>query len=150
MTKILNKLKSNPEYLKIVQNGSAMTQVTNDTTVINYKNVDVNRDYGDGNVHMSDDNSDKQYQKAIEELRYRLKGKYVPPLSISDFNSWFTQAQKDAINACANNTRDITKGLQLSEGTRHHDGWEIEIDQIMELIAYKFDKLVYKKIFGAA
>ena len=107
---------------------------------------------------MSDDNSDATYQKYIEELRTKLKNSYVPPLSEYQFNTWFTQAQKDAITACAENSSDITKDLATSSlrsklgegGTRKGNHYNIEINKLMELIAYKFDKIMYKNVFGAA
>ena len=150
MRKIMNKLSSNPEYMNLIKGGSSMTKITSSTTNLVYKYTNVDRDYGDGNVHLSGDNSDRNYQKYIEEFKTKLKGSYVPPLSESQFNSWFLQAQKDAIKACAEDSRDITKDLQVKRGTRYKDGSAIEVNKLMELIAYKFDKIMYKNIFGAA
>ena len=158
MQKIMNKLSTNPEYLNLIKGGSSMTKITTSTTSVNYGGTDRTRDYGDGNVHLSDDNSDKTYQKYIEELRTKLKDSYVPPLSEYQFNTWFTQAQKDAIYECQENKNDITKDLvygSLSNmsgagGTRKGDHSNIEINKLMELIAYKFDKIMYKNVFGAA
>lgn len=148
MKKILNKLKTNPEYYTIIQTGSAMTQAWTDTTSIHYGGTDTSLNWTDGDVHLSNDDSDKKYQTAIAKLRTALKGKYVPPLSESQFNSWFTSAQKDAIRACLDNSVDITKDLIVKDGTRHKDGSNIQIGQLMELIAYKFDKYVYKNLFS--
>ena len=148
MKKILNKLKTNPEYYTIIQTGSAMTQDWTDTTSIHYGGTDTSVNWADGDVHLSNDDSDKKYQAAIEKLRTALKGKYVPPLSEYQFNIWFTNAQKDAIRACLDNSRDITKDLVYSDGTRHKDGSNIQIGQLMELIAYKFDKYVYRNLLS--
>ena len=151
MQKILSKLSTNPEYLNLIKSGSSMTKVSSGiTTSVSYKYTKIERDFGDGNVHLSNDNSDKEYQKVIEEFKTKLKDSYVPPLSESQFASWFLQAQKDAISTCMNRTRDITKDLQVNHGTRKDDGSNIKLAQLMELIAYKFDKIMYKNVFGAA
>ena len=151
MQKILSKLSTNPEYLNLIKSGSSMTKVSSgNTTSVSYKYTKIERDFGDGNVHLSNDNSDKEYQKVIEEFKTKLKDSYVPPLSESQFASWFLQAQKDAISTCMNRTRDITKDLQVNHGTRKDDGSNIKLAQLMELIAYKFDKIMYKNVFGAA
>ena len=147
LKKILNRLTINPEYSVFIQNDSAMTQKSSDKREISYENTDIKRDYGDNNVHLSDNESDKIYQDAVNSLRTKLKGKYVPPLSEFQFDSWFKQAQEEAWYACMENSRDITKGLQVKDGTRHGDGCNIQIDQITELICYKFDKLILKNLF---
>ena len=147
---ITSKLATNPEYMTIINNASNVARsVTNSTTTINYDNTDTNLNYGDGNVHLGDDNSDKQYQAAINILRTTLKNNYVPPMSESQFNTWFTQAQKNAIDICGSNSSDILFGLECDGWSREGDDWEIYIGELMHLITYQFDKLMYKGIFGA-
>ena len=146
---IVSKSSSSKDSVarSVIEAGSAMSVVEENNEILNYGNTNINLNYGDGNVHLSDDNSDMKYQAEIEKLRQKLKAKFngVPEDVIDRL---LYQAQKDAIYACTEETRDIPRGLQVDGGTRDGDRSRISIGDLMKLIAYKFDKLLLKGVLS--
>lgn len=159
MTSILSYLatSNNAQKISVITSDSAMKVVNGadeesplaSTAKIYYADTDYNLDYGDGNVHLKEDKSDKEYQKAINELKKQLKGIYVPPLTENTFNQLFTLAQKEALEDCDNNKNDITFGSTNKNGSRQGDKGYIQINELMEIVAYKFDKAILRDQFLA-
>ena len=118
--------------------------------------------FTDGSVHVDDSASDKLYQQTMTELLEKLKAKY-PDLSEADIEKLFQQAQLNALKNCVNNTADCPYGTDNGGNDRVYDtklDWggkdsrkgdknKILMQELVQLVLYNFDKLMYANPAGA-
>lgn len=121
---------------------------------INYKGEPVQ--FLDGSIHLRDNESDSRYQETMTVLLDRLVKKY-PNVPSDTVTSVFREAQKQAIKAMQSNTADCPYGTQYGSGAsisddafnwdkksnRKGDGSKVDMDQLVQLTLYFFDKLLY-------
>ncbi len=158
---ILSKISNNPELLEVYTSHTNYADKTLTDGLENYKNssaitysdADI---YMDGSVHIQDTQSDKLYQQTMSSLLDKLKAKY-PKLDESVIAKLFKQAQVNALNNCANNTADCPYGTDNGGNDRVYDtklDWggkdsrkgdknKILMQELVQLVLYHFDKLLY-------
>ena len=158
---ILSKISNNPELLEVYTSHTNYADKTLTDGLENYKNssaitysdADI---YMDGFVHIQDTQSDKLYQQTMSSLLDKLKAKY-PKLDESVIAKLFKQAQVNALNNCANNTADCPYGTDNGGNDRVYDtklDWggkdsrkgdknKILMQELVQLVLYHFDKLLY-------
>ena len=158
---ILSKISNNPELLEVYTSHTNYADKTLTDGLENYKNssaitysdADI---YMDGFVHIQDTQSDKLYQQTMRSLLDKLKAKY-PKLDESVIAKLFKQAQVNALNNCANNTADCPYGTDNGGNDRVYDtklDWggkdsrkgdknKILMQELVQLVLYHFDKLLY-------
>lgn len=137
LRKILNKIKTNPEYLDIITGHTAYADTTliygkdgkkdgkddlihygTDTTLSNDQIIIYENGYTtttDGVVHLANTQDDPDYQATMGDLLTRLINKY-PNIDKSIITSVFREAQKKAIDICRNNTFDCPHGTANGSG----------------------------------
>ena len=164
---ILSKISNNPELLEVYTSHTNYADKTLTDGLENYKNssaitysdADI---YMDGSVHIQDTQSDKLYQQTMSSLLDKLKAKY-PKLDESVIAKLFKQAQVNALNNCANNTADCPYGTDNGGNDRVYDAkldWggkdsrkgdknKILMQELVQLVLYNFDKLMYANPAGA-
>ncbi|DAB14944.1 TPA: hypothetical protein CPT98_10245, partial [Candidatus Gastranaerophilales bacterium HUM_19] len=155
------KISNNPELLEVYTSHTNYADKTLTDGLENYKNssaitysdADI---YMDGSVHIQDTQSDKLYQQTMSSLLDKLKAKY-PKLDESVIAKLFKQAQVNALNNCANNTADCPYGTDNGGNDRVYDtklDWggkdsrkgdknKILMQELVQLVLYHFDKLLY-------
>ena len=167
---ILNKIAANPELLSVytAHTSYADTSLTDGLIHYNTKTTaggdqkisykgDITTD-GEGKVHIANTTDDDDYQVTMDELLKRLIKKY-PQIDSSTITNVFREAQKKALEICQSNTNDCPHGtgnngarVEDSEfnwggkDNRKDDSYKIDMDQLVQLTLYCFDKLLYQAI----
>ena len=167
---ILDKVQESPEMLAIFTmapnyaNASVVTDVehygTNTTAggdqVILYGGT-VTTDEN-GVVHIDNKNDDPDYQATMNDLLRNLKERYsMLPSDVVE--KIFREAQRQALATAQNNIEDCPNGTGKSAGSlrdstkdwsgaesRSGDEFRIDMDQLVELTLYNFDKLLYSNM----
>ena len=173
LEKILSSISKNPEYADVYAADSTaysnsklthnLPHYNRDTTaggdeVIIYEG-DFKED-ADGTVHIADATDDIDYQTTMTVLLSRIK-KTDPYTKIDPavITSVFQDAQKQALSTCINNEFDCPYGTgnndsRVEDTTRDWSGsdnrggdrFRIDMDQLVQLTLYFFDKLLYAKL----
>lgn len=170
LDKILEKLQTNPELLEVftTRTSYADNSVTKDVKHYNTKTTHGNDEkisykgnvttYADGTVHISNDNDDDDYQTTMAGVLQNLITKYS---SIDEkiITSVFRNAQKQALATLQNKTFDCPYGTGNNSGrvedsqkdwggrdNRKKDNSYIDMDQLVQITLYYFDKLLMKEL----
>lgn len=169
--KIMKKLSTNPEYLTVYTSRTSYADTSLTNNLIHYNtNTTGGGDerivYGgeiktesDGTIHLSKSGEDADYQTTMNELLKRLKNKYSS-ISADVVTTVFRNAQKQALTTAQQNWDDCPYGTgrnsqRVENGDnknwggrndRKDDGSKIDMDKLVQLTLYFFDKLLYKEI----
>ncbi len=169
--KIMKKLSTNPEYLTVYTSRTSYADTSLTNNLIHYNtNTTGGGDerivYGgeiktesDGTIHLSKSGEDADYQTTMNELLKRLKNKYSS-ISADVVTTVFRNAQKQALTTAQQNLDDCPYGTgrnsqRVENGDnknwggrndRKGDGSKIDMDELVQLTLYFFDKLLYKEI----
>ena len=114
----------------------------------------------DGTVHLANSKDDPDYQTTMSSLLYSLKEKY-PELDSNLITSVFRDAQKQAIEALQGKRKDCPYGTGYNAGRvedssknwqgrddRNDDKNYIDMDQLVQMTLYYFDKLLYQELIS--
>ena len=164
---ILSKISNNQDLLEVYTGKANYADKTLTTGLSNYSRSSAitysnGAVFTDGSVHIDDNASDKLYQQTMTDLLERLKAKY-PDLSEADIEKLFQQAQLNALRNCVNNTADCPYGTDNGGNDRVYDAkldWggkdsrkgdknKILMQELVQLVLYNFDKLMYANPAGA-
>lgn len=170
LDKMLEKLQTQPELLNIFTKRSsyADNSVTKDVKHYNTKTTHGNDEkisykgnvttYADGTVHISNDDDDDDYQTTMAGVLKNLITKYSS-IDEKTITSVFRNAQKQALTALQNNTYDCPYGTGNNGGrvedsrknwggkdNRKGDKFYIDMDQVVQMTLYYFDKLLMKEL----
>ena len=167
---MINKLKTNPELFEVYTKRSsyADTSVTN-----NVKHYNKNDTYGgdekidysgnvttftDGTVHISNTNDDNDYQSTMSDVLKNLITKYSS-INSDTVTKVFREAQQKALQALQGNKFDCPYGTGNNSGrvedwrkdwggrdNRKKDKSYIDMDQLVQMTLYYFDKLILKEM----
>lgn len=169
---MLNKLKTNPEYLNLYTMRTSYADPSLTDNLIHYNTADT---YGadevvhykggyscdaNGTVHLVHTTDDPDYQATMSNLLRRVVKKYSDYLDEKTITEIFRAAQKSAIDTCVCNTHDCPYGTGNnkcdrvedaethwgSNAGRNGDGSDIHMDQLVQLTLYYFDKLLYQRL----
>lgn len=167
---IMNKLSKNPEYIaaytaKTSYADSSLTKglihYNTNTTYggderINYKGTYKTDD--NGAVHIENTTDDADYQLTMNDLLRRLKNKYST-ISSDVITNVFRSAQQKALSIAQGNITDCPYGTgnnnsRVEDTTRDWGGKDnrkkdkfyIDMDQLVQLTLYCFDKLLYQEL----
>ena len=168
---IINKLKTNPEYLNIYTMRASYADTTLTNNLVHYNIADTYGNDetisykgdlkfdGDGTVHISDTNDDIDYQATMSDLLKKVIKKYSDYLDEQTITEIFRAAQKSALETCKNNVDDCPYGTgndnsRVEDTTkswktrvdRSKDKSKIHMDQLVQITLYKFDQLLYQKL----
>ena len=170
LDKMLEKLKTNPEYLNLYTMRASYTDtsLTDDLIYYNTKNTAGNDERikssepiiaDDGSVHIKDETDDKDYQQTMNALLNRVINKYSSYLDKDKITQLFRKAQKSALETCKTNKNDCPYGTSCDKkrvedsskswdikGSRAGDGANIDMDELVQLTLYYFDKLLYQEL----
>ncbi len=168
LQEILRAVKAHPERLQFYMMHTAYgdntltdglehynTKTTaGDDERISYKG-DITQ-YSDGTVHIADDTADIYYQTTMNALLINLRQKYA---AFGDITNIFREAQKAALEAAKGNRADCPYGTGNNKGrvgdttlnwggndSRKGDSSNIDMDQLVQLTLYYFDKLFYEAL----
>ena len=169
--KIMKKLSTNPEYLTVYTSRTSYADTSLTNNLIHY-NTDTTgggderivydgeiKTESDGTIHLSRSGEDADYQTTMNELLKRLKNKYSS-ISADVVTTVFRNAQKQALTTAQQNLDDCPYGTgankhRVEDGDnknwggrndRKYDGSKIDMDELVQLTLYFFDKLLYKEI----
>lgn len=151
LNKILDKLASNPEYLEVFTKNPA------------YGDEDLNEQlykyYGDGKLNYKNNQlaSNANYNTTMDAALNLLIQRY-PTIDSAVITDIFAKAKQEAIYICNNDIKDCPYGTgkgsaYISDGSvnwkknndsRDGDGYKIEMEQLVQLTLYCFDKLFYQ------
>lgn len=172
LQKILNKLQTNPELLETFTKRSsyADTSVTNGVKHYNTKTTDGNDEeintngsyliYADNTIHIDDTIDDNDYQSSMSDVLKNLITKYSS-IDSSIITKIFREAQKKALDIQKGNIYDCPYGTGHNNGrvedgnsknwnddhdNRAGDKGNIDIDQLVQLTLYCFDKLLTQEL----
>ncbi len=134
---ILENLSKNPDNLDYFTNNcfkdaSLKSTSYNKINSINYQKYD-----NDGLYHLDDTRSDASFQNAMNTLLKKLYNKY-PNISKAKLKDLFARAQGEAL-ASAKNETDIPANISINNKAVK---LEISISDMIQLVLYKFDKLL--------
>ena len=123
---------------------------------INYKG-DITQD-SDGTVHIGNKTDDPDYQITMDALFVKLQEKY-PNVDSAKLKKVFQEAQKDALSKLQGNVSDCPYGTGNNSGrvedyrkdwsgkdNRSKDKYNIDMDQLVQMTLYTFDKLFIKEL----
>ena len=167
---MINKLKTNPELFEVYTKRSsyADTSVTNNVKHYNKKDTyggDEKIDYSgnvttfkDGTVHISNTNDDNDYQSTMSDVLKNLITKYSS-IKSDTVTKVFREAQQKALQALQGNKFDCPYGTGNNSGrvedwrkdwggrdNRKKDKSAIDMDQLVQMTLYYFDKLLLKEM----
>ena len=119
LQKLFNNLQNNPDNLSyLTDNCYKDSTLTNSSTArINFK--DSRKASYDGKYHLSDDNSDKYFQKAMDSLLEKLYNKY-PNISKTKIKEIFIKAQGNALTSA---TQAASQNPFNSKKAKNIDIW---------------------------
>ena len=135
-------------------------------------NIDSKFIYADGSIHLSEQNDDKEYTAAMDGVLKRLISKYSS-VSQDIITDTFREAQKAALRTARTNGRDCPYGTTGKTNGQRYDNWDagrvedggtnigkmssygragdngyIDLDQLVQLTLYYFDKLILNKLMN--
>ena len=170
LDKMLEKLQTQPELLEVfttrtsyadktvtkdVEHYGTRTTYGNDERINYAGNVTT---YTDGTVHISNDNDDDDYQTTMAGVLKNLITKYSS-IDEKTITSVFRNAQKQALATLQNKTFDCPYGTGNNSGrvedsqkdwggrdNRKKDKSYIDMDQLVQITLYYFDKLLMKEL----
>lgn len=170
LDKMLEKLQTEPELLSTFtkRTSYADNSVTKDVKHYNTKTTHGNDEkisykgnvttYADGTVHISNDNDDDDYQTTMAGILKNLITKYSS-IDEKTITSVFRNAQKQALTVLQDNIYDCPYGTGNNDGrvedfqkdwsgrnNRRKDNFRIDMDQIVQITLYYFDKLLMKEL----
>lgn len=169
--KIMKKLSTNPEYLTVYTSRTSYADTSLTNNLIHYNTNTTGggderivydgeiKTESDGTIHLSRSGEDADYQTTMNELLKRLKNKYSS-ISADVVTTVFRNAQKQALTTAQQNLDDCPYGTgtnkyRVEDGDnknwggrndRKGDGSKIDMDELVQLTLYFFDKLLYKEI----
>ena len=148
--KIMNKLASNPEYLEVFTTNPA------------YGDEDLNEQlsqyYGDEKLNYKNNQlaSNANYNTTMDAALNLLIQRY-PTIDSAVITDIFAKAKQEAIDICNNDIKDCPYGtgnnssrigdIERNWGgkdSRDGDKFQIEMEQLVQLTLYCFDKLFYQ------
>lgn len=170
--KMMNKLKTNPEYLEIFTMHTSYADDTLTEDLIHYDtrttaggDEKINY-YGNpttdsnGVVHLANSTDDPDYQMTMKALLINLKEKYNM-VDATTITNVFRDAQKKAIEALQKGAYDCPYGTGSNNGrvedfnknwsgynNRKKDKGIIDMDQLVQMTLYYFDKLLNAKLIS--
>ena len=173
LNNIMNKLETNPEYLETFMQRTSYADTGLTDNLIHYNtNTTLGGDQviiysgeptvdTDGTVHIGNQDDDTDYQLTMTELLKRLKEKYSS-IDESTVTSIFQQAQMQAIKACQNQSYDCPYGTGNNnsyvengdnkdwggEDRRINYDYTIFMKELVQLVLYHFDKLLYQELMA--
>lgn len=157
---MLEKLQKDPDLMETYTQHTAYADKTLTDGLNYYNNTQINYkgnvvQYADGTVHIDNTVSDVAYQGAMEPLLQRLIEKY-PNVDAKKLTAIFRAAQKAALSAMQGNVYDCPYGTGNNNGrvndstkdwsgkdNRKKDGSKADMQQIVQMTLYNFDKLLY-------
>ena len=170
LDKMLEKLQTEPELLSTFtkRTSYADNSVTKDVKHYNTKTTHGNDEkisykgnvttYADGTVHISNDNDDDDYQTTMAGILKNLITKYSS-IDEKTITSVFRNAQKQALTVLQDNIYDCPYGTGNNDGrvedfqkdwsgrnNRRTDNVRIDMDQIVQITLYYFDKLLMNEL----
>lgn len=176
MEKILNSIKAHPENLAVYTNDTAYANSNLTDRLIHYNTNttygdDELIDYGgtvrtdsDGTVHIENTYDDPDYQATMNALLSKiLKTEPYKNINSNTITNIFREAQQEALRICINNISDCPYGTDNGGrdrvedadnnrdwygggDTRDGDSSYIDMDELVQLTLYCFDRLLYKKL----
>ena len=166
----MNKLSKNPEYIAAY---TAKTSYADSSLTKGLIHYNTNTTYGgdediyykgtyktddNGAVHIEKTIDDADYQLTMNDLLRRLKNKYST-ISSDVITNVFRSAQQKALSIAQGNIKDCPYGTgknhsRVEDTTRDWDGKDsrktddfyIDMDQLVQLTLYCFDKLLYQEL----
>ncbi len=170
LEKMLNKLQTNPEYLEVFTQRvsyadraltSGLKHYNTKTTAGDDERIKYSGEptiYADGTVHIANTTDDNDYQTTMSALLNNLLNKYSS-LETDVVTSVFQKAQLAALKTLRSNTSDCPYGtgnnshrvedLNKNWGgkdNRKGDDYYIDMDQLVQMTLYYFDKLIYAEL----
>lgn len=146
LQKLFNNLQNNPDNLSYLTDDCYKdSTLTNSSTArINFK--DSRKASYDGKYHLSDDNSDKYFQNAMDSLLEKLYNKY-PNISKTKIKEIFIKAQGNALTSAAQaasqnpfNSKKA-KNIDIPNAFSTNLTYETTLKEMVQLVLYKFDQL---------
>lgn len=138
LQKLFNNLQNNPDNLSyLTDNCYKDSTLTNSSTArINFK--DSRKASYDGKYHLSDDNSDKYFQNAMDSLLEKLYNKY-PNISKTKIKEIFIKAQGNALTSATQAAS--RKNTDIPNAFSTNRTYETSLGEMVQLVLYKFDQL---------
>ena len=143
LQKLFNNLQNNPDNLSYLTDDcyKDSTLANSSTARINFK--DSRKASYDGKYHLSDDNSDKYFQNAMDSLLEKLYNKY-PNISKTKIKEIFIKAQGNALTSAAQAASQIPR-VVMNRDTPNafstNPTYETTLKEMVQLVLYKFDQL---------
>ena len=151
LQKLFNNLQNNPDNLSYLTDNcykDSNLKITHSRIqsfkIINFKNY--KKASYDGKFHLSDDNSDKNFQKAMDSLLEKLYNKY-PNISKAKIKEIFIEAQGNALTSATQaasqnpfNSKKA-KNIDIPNAFSTNLTYETTLGKMVQLVLYKFDQL---------
>ena len=151
LQKLFNNLQNNPENLSYLtdncykdSNLKITHSIIKNHKIINFKNY--KKVSYDGKFHLSDDNSDKNFQEAMDSLLEKLYNKY-PNISKTKIKEIFIKAQGNALTSATQaasqnpfNSKKA-KNIDIPNAFSTNLTYETTLKEMVQLVLYKFDQL---------
>lgn len=151
LQKLFNNLQNNPDNLSYLTDNcykDSNLKITHSRIqsfkIINFKNY--KKASYDGKFHLSDDNSDKNFQKAMDSLLEKLYNKY-PNISKAKIKEIFIEAQGNALTSATQaasqnpfNSKKA-KNIDIPNAFSTNLTYETTLKEMVQLVLYKFDQL---------
>lgn len=143
LQKLFNNLQNNPDNLSYLTDNcykDSNLKITHSRIqsfkIINFKNY--KKASYDGKFHLSDDNSDKNFQKAMDSLLEKLYNKY-PNISKTKIKEIFIKAQGNALTSATQAAS--RKNTDIPNAFSTNLTYETTLGEMVKLVLYKFDQL---------
>lgn len=143
LQKLFNNLQNNPDNLSYLTDNcykDSNLKITHSRIqsfkIINFKNY--KKASYDGKFHLSDDNSDKNFQKAMDSLLEKLYNKY-PNISKTKIKEIFIKAQGNALTSATQAAS--RKNTDIPNAFFTNLTYETTLGKMVQLVLYKFDQL---------
>lgn len=143
LQKLFNNLQNNPDNLSYLTDNcykDSNLKITHSRIqsfkIINFKNY--KKASYDGKFHLSDDNSDKNFQKAMDSLLEKLYNKY-PNISKTKIKEIFIKAQGNALTSATQAAS--RKNTDIPNAFSTNLTYETTLGKMVQLVLYKFDQL---------
>ena len=151
LQKLFNNLQNNPDNLSYLTDNcykDSNLKITHSRIqsfkIINFKNY--KKASYDGKFHLSDDNSDKNFQSAMDSLLEKLYNKY-PNISKAKIKEIFIEAQGNALTSATQAASQNpfhskkAKNIDIPNAFSTNLTYETTIGKMVQLVLYKFDQL---------
>lgn len=143
LQKLFNNLQNNPDNLSYLTDNcykDSNLKITHSRIqsfkIINFKNY--KKASYDGKFHLSDDNSDKNFQNAMDSLLEKLYNKY-PNISKTKIKEIFIKAQGNALTSATQAAS--RKNTDIPNAFSTNLTYETTLKEMVQLVLYKFDQL---------